>query len=85
MQERRLGGNTGPMSDDVNTPDPGEPDEVEVEAFDLNDDGKISVVEAERARLGVVDARLEEIAEEGGVKGKLAEAAHKVIDKLDND
>ncbi len=61
------------------------PDEAELDAFDLDQDGKISVVEEERARLGVVDARLEAIAEEGGVKGKLADAAHRVVDKLDND
>ena len=61
------------------------PDELDLETYDLDGDGKISAIEAERARLGLVDARLEEIAEEGGVKGALAEAAHKVIDKLDND
>lgn len=61
------------------------PDEDELEAFDLDQDGTISVVEEERARLGVVDARLEAIAEEGGVKGKLADAAHFIVDKLDND
>lgn len=55
------------------------------EVYDLNHDGHVSPIEAERARLGVVDARLEEIADEGGLKGKLAEAAHKIIDKLDND
>lgn len=70
---------------DLNETDVNEPDAVEVEAFDLNDDGKISIVEQERARLGVLDARLEEIAEEGGIKGKLADAAHQLIDKLDND
>ncbi len=63
--------------------DPAE--EVELEAYDLDGDGKISIIESERARLGLVDARLEEIAEEGGLKGKLADAAHNVIDKLDND
>jgi hypothetical protein len=57
----------------------------ELEAFDLDHDGKISLVESERARLGVVDARLEELAEEGGLKGKLAEGMHKIVDKLDND
>lgn len=57
----------------------------ELEAFDLDHDGKISLVESERARLGVVDARLEEIAEEGGLKGKLAEGVHRIVDKLDND
>lgn len=60
-------------------------DATQLDAYDLDGDGKISILESERARLGLVDARLEEIAEEGGVKGKLAEAAHKVIDKLDND
>ncbi|MCE9621481.1 MAG: hypothetical protein K8R99_03945 [Actinomycetia bacterium] len=59
--------------------------DVELDAYDLDGDGKISMVESERARLGLVDARLEEIAEEGGIKGKLADAAHHVIDKLDND
>ncbi len=65
-------------------PDDERPEE-ELEAFDLDHDGKISLVESERARLGVVDARLEEIAEEGGLKGKLAEGMHHIIDKLDND
>lgn len=58
---------------------------VELNAYDLDGDGKISVIESERARLGLVDARLEEIADEGGIKGKIADAAHHVIDKLDND
>lgn len=58
---------------------------IELETYDLDGDGKISVIESERARLGLVDAHLEEIAEEGGIKGKLADAAHHVIDKLDND
>ena len=62
-----------------------EPTPEELEAFDLDHDGKISLVESERARLGIVDARLEEIAEEGGLKGKLAEGAHHLLDKLDND
>jgi hypothetical protein len=61
------------------------PEELELETFDLDGDGKISMIEAERARLGLVDARLEEIAEEGGLKGSIAEAAHKVLDKFDND
>ncbi len=38
-----------------------------------------------RADLGVLDARLEQAAEEGGIKGKIAKAAHEVVDKLDND
>jgi hypothetical protein len=60
-------------------------DPVELAAYDLDGDGTISLVEHERARLGLVDARLEEIAEEGGLKGKLAEGAHHLLDKLDND
>ena len=66
-------------SDDEVTP------EDEIEPFDLDDDGKVSIIEADRARLGLLDARMEEIAEEGGLKGSLAKAAHKVLDKLDND
>lgn len=56
-----------------------------VEAQDLNNDGKVSITEELRSELGVVDARLEAIAEEGGIKGKLAKAAHEIVDKLDND
>lgn len=62
-----------------------EPTEEDLETYDLNDDGKVSMIELERARLGAIDARLEEIAEEPGLKGKIANVAHKVIDKLDND
>ncbi len=61
------------------------PDELELETYDLDGDGEIGVIDHERARLGLVDARMEEIAEEGGIKGALAEAAHKILDKLDND
>jgi hypothetical protein len=68
-----------PSSDDSTS------EALDLETYDLDGDGKISVVEAERARLGLVDARLEEIAEEGGLKGSIAEAAHKVLDKFDND
>lgn len=60
-------------------------EELDLVSFDLNDDGKISPLEGARQELGLVDARLEEIAKEGGVKGKLADAAHHVLDKLDND
>ena len=35
--------------------------------------------------LGLADARLEQMADEGGLTGKIAEAAHHVVDKLDND
>ena len=59
--------------------------EASVEAQDLNDDGKVSIVEELRSEVGVVDARLEEIAEEGGIKGGLAKAAHEILDRLDND
>ena len=59
--------------------------EEEIEPFDLDDDGKVSIIEADRARLGLLDARMEEIMEEGGLKGSLAKAAHKVLDKFDND
>ncbi len=65
---------TGPVSADASP-----------EAFDLDDDGKISIIEAERARLGVVDARMAELAKEDGVKGTLAKAAHEILDKIDND
>lgn len=54
-------------------------------AYDLDGDGKISPIEEARAALGVADARLEQIAKEGGVKGKIADAAHHLVDKLDND
>jgi hypothetical protein len=78
------------MPDDSETspgPTDGDPsaDELELETYDLDRDGEIGVIDHERARLGLVDARLEEIAEEGGIKGALAEAAHKVLDKFDND
>jgi hypothetical protein len=74
------------MADEQNdsTPSP-EEQEAAVAAQDLNDDGKVSIVEELRSDLGVVDARLEAIADEGGVKGKLAKAAHEIVDKLDND
>lgn len=62
-----------------------EPSEEDLATFDLNDDGKISIFEIGRARLGAIDARLEELAEEPGIKGKLAGAAHKILDKIDND
>jgi len=72
-------------------PTPAESDEPNADeqsalaAYDLDGDGKISPIEEARAVLGVADARLEQIAEEGGLKGKLADAAHHVVDKLDND
>lgn len=57
----------------------------QLEAYDLDGDGKISLVENERARLGIVDAKLEELAEHDGVTGTVAEAAHKIVDRFDND
>ncbi len=69
---------------DDSTPTP-EEHKAAVEAQDLNEDGKVSIVEELRSDLGVVDARLESLADEGGVKGKLAKAAHEIVDKLDND
>lgn len=72
------------MSNDE-TPQAATDEELDLASFDLNDDGKISPLEGARQELGLVDARLEEIAKEGGVKGKLADAAHHVLDKLDND
>ncbi len=45
----------------------------------------MSFVEGARAQLGVVDARLEELEDKGGITGKAAEIAHHLLDKLDND
>ena len=78
------------MPDESETPSAateGDPtaDELELETYDLDRDGEIGVIDHERARLGLVDARMEEIAEDGGIKGALAEAAHKILNKLDND
>jgi hypothetical protein len=61
------------------------PEELELETFDVDGDGKIGVIDHERARLGLIDARLEQIAEEGGLAGSLAGAAHHIVDRLDND
>jgi len=58
---------------------------LELDTYDLNHDGTISPIEGARATLGLVDARLEQMADEPGVIGKVAEVAHKVVDKLDND
>lgn len=74
-----------PTAHEPGSNEPHIPDEAELEAFDLDEDGHIGVIESERARLGILDAELEQAAQEGGVKGKLADIAHKVVDKLDND
>ncbi len=76
---------TDETTDPAKKPSADPVEDVELDTYDLDGDGKISMIESERARLGLVDARLEEIAEEGGIKGKIADAAHHVIDKLDND
>jgi len=82
-EEHRTVANSTPASSIDPSP---EDEEVLLEAYDVDGDGKVSLVEEARAALGVVDARLEEIAEEhDGVIGKLADAAHHVVDKLDND
>ncbi len=76
------------MADDPQTDPSAEKvadEESFVAAYDLDGDGEVSAVEDARAVLGLADARLEQIADEGGAKGKLAEAAHKIVDKLDND
>lgn len=74
------------MSDDDTMPEEtAQEEEARIGAFDLDHDGKISYLEAARAQLGVIDARLEEAAGEGGIKGKTAEVAHHLLDKLDND
>lgn len=59
--------------------------EASLDAFDLDGDGKVSDTEAARANLGVVDAGLQARAERGGVLGKLAGLAHRVLDRFDND
>lgn len=79
------------MVDDPQTgPSDGEPaadpnEESYVAAYDLDEDGEVSPVEDARGFLGLADARLEQLADEGGAKGKVAEAAHRIVDRLDND
>jgi hypothetical protein len=64
----------------------GEDDEIVLlDAYDLDHDGKVSIIEDTRARLGVIDANLEEHAKQPGVKGAIADVAHRALDKLDND
>ncbi len=72
------------MADDPQ-PDPAADEESFVAAYDLDGDGEVSAIEDVRAVLGLADARLEQIAGEGGAKGKIADAAHHLVDKLDND
>ena len=75
---------------DTTAPEPAEPatetdEALDLISFDLNNDGKISPLEGARQELGLVDAHLEELSHEPGLKGKLADVAHHVLDKLDND
>jgi hypothetical protein len=60
-------------------------EQVTVDAFDLDGDGKVSLTEDWRAEIGIVDARAEELADKPGVKGKVARAVHRLLDKFDND
>lgn len=78
--------NDEPTSPADGSDDAPETDEaLDLVSYDLNEDGKISPLEGARFELGIADARLEEIAQEGGVKGKIADVAHHLLDKLDND
>jgi len=77
---------TEPPTDESERPGQTAADEESyVNAYDLDGDGDVSPVEDARAVLGLADARLEQMADEGGLTGKIAEAAHHVVDKLDND
>jgi hypothetical protein len=60
-------------------------EQVTVDAFDLDGDGKVSLTEDWRAEIGIVDARAEELADKPGVKGKVARAVHRLLDRFDND
>ena len=68
------------MSDPENGPSP-----EDLETYDLNDDGKISLLEVVRERLGSIDAGLEKRSLEPGLRGKIAGVAHRIVDKTDND
>lgn len=76
-----------PTHDDGQSEPEGEAAESErlLALYDLNGDGKVSVVESLRATLGLVDARMQTLAKRGGLVGKLATAAHRVLDRFDND
>ena len=60
-------------------------DQAELDAYDLDDDGSISLTENVRGELGMLDAHAAELAEEPGLKGKVARVTHRLLDKLDND
>ena len=59
--------------------------EAATDALDAAGHHDLGIVAGIETALGVADARLEQVAEEGGLKGKIAEAAHHLVDKLDND
>ncbi|NNE13306.1 MAG: hypothetical protein HKN41_13785 [Ilumatobacter sp.] len=69
----------------VGPADPESATDAQLEAYDLDGDGHISLVENERARLGLVDAKLERMAAKGGVAGVVAKIVHQVVDRFDND
>jgi hypothetical protein len=82
-------GEAAPNPDDVSETAseeaPEAADAAALDAYDLDDDGRISLTEDVRGELGMVDARAEELAEQPGLKGRIARAAHRLLDKLDND
>jgi hypothetical protein len=73
------------LPDDDLPDDQDDGEALRIEAYDLNDDGTISPLEGLRADIGVVDARLEQLAEQPGITGRLADAAHHLLDHVDND
>ncbi len=73
------------QADDVPDEASQAPDQAALDAYDLDGDGRISLTEDVRAELGMIDAHAEEVAEQPGLKGKIAKAAHRLLDKLDND
>jgi hypothetical protein len=68
------------MSDHDDGPSP-----EDLETYDLNEDGKISLLEVIRERLGAIDAGLEQRSRQPGLRGKIAGALHRIVDKTDND
>jgi hypothetical protein len=68
------------------TDDPAPDDDTaELDAYDLDDDGQVSLTENLRGELGMLDAQAEQAAEEPGLKGKTAKVVHRILDKFDND
>ena len=56
-----------------------------IELYDLDGDGKVSMVESWRSTLGLIDARMQTLAQRDGVLVKLATSAHRLLDRYDND